>query len=134
MSAKDDAAGGDQNINFGQQHVGINKGTINIVAAQPSVKAEPMTVNEATDEGYVSQVRVLIKDGYAAQRIAAKFIGQTIKSGVLLSASGITHNEIQDVDPDVAVFNAGPPVIGNEYVAQVVTEKPDNLSVEVAIQ
>jgi len=126
--------GGDQNINYGQQHVGINKGTINIVSAQPAVKPEPMIANEETDEGYVSKVRVLIKDGYAAQRIGVKFMGQTIKSGVLMSASGITQNEVQEVQPDVAVFNAGPPVIGNEYVAVVTTEKPDNLSVEVAVQ
>ena len=125
---------GDQNINYGKQHVGINKGTINIVAAQPSVKGEPITTNKKTDEGYVSEVRVLIQDGYAAQRVAAKFTGQTIKSGCLASASGVTFNLVQDVGPDQAVFNAGPPISSNEYIAQVVTEKPDNLLVEVAIQ
>jgi hypothetical protein len=134
MSGKDDAAGGDQNINYGQQHVGINKGTINIVAPQPSVHAEPVIANRKTDDGYVSQVRILIKDGYAAQRVGVKFSGATITGGTLACATGITQNLIPHVKPHEAIFNAGPPVVGNEYIAQVVTEQPDDLSVEVGIQ
>jgi hypothetical protein len=133
MSGQSDASG-DQNINYGEQHVGINKGTVNIVTPQPGVTAAPIATNKKTDEGYVSEIRVLIKDGYAAQRIGVKFTGQTIKGGVLASASGITQNVVGEVNPDVAVFNAGPPVVGNEYIAQVVTEKPDNISAEVGIQ
>jgi len=82
----------------------------------------------------VSEVRVLIKDGYAAQCVGVKFSGETITGGTLGSAAGITYNLLSKVDPDEAIFNAGPPVIGNEYIAQVVTEEPDDISVEVGIE
>ena len=124
---------GDTNINYGQQGIGINKGTINVVTPQPAVHATPVVSNEKVDGGYASKVRVVLDVPYAASRVAVKATGSSIKGGSLLSMSGLTYNTAEQVEPEQGIFEAGAPLNG-EYLAEVVTEKPDDLSFEVAIQ
>ncbi len=132
MSKKD--SGGDTNINYGEQKVGINKGNLTIVSPQPSVTADQIKANEKTEDGFVSEIKILIKDGYAAQVVGVKVEGETIQSGMLGAAGGVTMNVAEEVAPNLARFNAGPPIIGNEYIARVVTEKAENLAIVVAIK
>lgn len=129
--------GDDKSIKFeGDVHVesgGTIAHTINIVAPQPNVHAEPLVSSEKTDDGYVSRVHVRLDAPYAAQRVAIKVEGKTISRGFFGSSTGVTSNTAEQVEPHLGIWEAGAP-LANEYIGEIFTEEPEDLRVEAAIQ
>lgn len=127
------SGGGDTNVNYGTQGIGINRGNINISAPQPSVHAEGLAYNEPSGDYFLTRARFTLDAPYAAQALHLKASGTCIKSfDVRPVPGGIMYLNQSQITSQGGVLSVTAP-LGSTYEATVVTEKPDDVKIGVQL-
>jgi hypothetical protein len=120
---------GDTNVNYGQQGVGINKGTINIHAPQPSVTTHLLEQNAETEDGkFRTTLVAILEAGYATQKLIAQVVGESIDDFELtLPHYGAMFNTGRSFGDGNATAWVGAPFGSNQFLAVATTKKPGPL-------
>jgi hypothetical protein len=125
---------GDTNINYGQQGIGINKGTVNIGAPQSEASGQIVSENEKTDEGFVTTAAIHLKHPYAAPGLAVLVNRTSVKEMRVGPTNGgmWATTEIRSEAGRQGIF-VDPPLV-SDYQAEVVTDEPQtDLAFEVRL-
>lgn len=115
---------GDTNINYGNQGVGINKGTINIGAPQTVASGQMVATNKKTEEGYLNTLAIHLEHPYAAPSLAVLINRKAVKE----LRAGPTNGGMwstRDIESEQGRKGVllEPPLV-SDYLAEVVTDQP----------